>query len=103
MALLDKAKEKATRLAGHAKDKIGEVNERRKAEGLFEELGRILYRQRTQGADPSDEVEIDRLIGQLQSHEADSSGVAPPASAETHASTAPENKFVPEAPPPADV
>ena len=41
MGLLDKAKEKASHLAGQAKDKIEEVKEKRKVDDLLDDLGRI--------------------------------------------------------------
>ncbi len=66
MGFLDKAKEKATHLAGQAKEKIDDVKEKRKADDLLDDLGRILYRQRTDRGEPGDEAEIVRLVAELR-------------------------------------
>ena len=66
MGFLDKAKEKATHLAGQAKEKIDDVMEKRKADDLLDDLGRILYRQRTDRGEPGDEAEIVRLVAELR-------------------------------------
>ncbi len=71
MGLLDKAKEKAGHLAGQAKDKIEDVKEKRKADDLLDDLGRIVYRQRTERGEPGDETEIVRLVGELRTLESD--------------------------------
>jgi hypothetical protein len=71
MGLLDKAKEKAGHLAGQAKDKIEDVKEKRKADDLLDDLGRIVYRQRTERGEPGDEDEIARLVGELRTLESD--------------------------------
>jgi hypothetical protein len=101
MALLDKAKESATRLAEQAKDKFAEVKGRRRADGLLEELGKIVYRQRTGRVEPTDEPEIERLVAELKSLDAAAASTDTSTSVATDES--PETKFVPEAPPPADV
>ena len=62
MGFLDKAKEKATHLAEQAKEKIDDVKEKRKVDDLLDDLGRILYRQRTERGEPADEAEIARLV-----------------------------------------
>ena len=87
MGLLDKAKEKASHLAEQAKDKIGEVKERRKADDLLDDLGKILYRQRTERGEPGDDAEIDRIVGELRALEADGAEIVPPppAAADTSA------------------
>ena len=66
MGFLDKAKEKATHLAGQAKEKIDDVKEKRKADDLLDDLGRILYRHRTERGEPGDEAEIVRLVAELR-------------------------------------
>jgi len=65
MGILNKAKEKATHLAGQAKDKLEEVKDKRKADDLLDDLGRILYRQRTERGEPGDDAEIARLVDEL--------------------------------------
>jgi hypothetical protein len=71
MGFLDKAKEKASQLAEQAKDKIEDVKEKRKADELLDELGRVVYRQRTERGTPDDEAEIVRLVGELRTLEAE--------------------------------
>ncbi len=85
MGFLDKAKEKASQLAEQAKDKIGDVKEKRKVDDLLDDLGRIVYRQRTERGEPGDEAEIVRLVGELRTLEAEGTEVlaaapAPPMS-----------------------
>ena len=81
MGLLDKAKEKATHLAGQAKEKIEDVKEKRKVDDLLDDLGRIVFRQRTDRGEPGDEAEIVRLVDELRALEADGTEVIPQASA----------------------
>ena len=47
MGFLDKAKERASQLAEQAKE-IGDVKEKHKVDDLLDDLGRIVYRQRTE-------------------------------------------------------
>lgn len=94
MGLLDKAKEKAGQLAGQAKEKIEDVKEKRKADDLLDDLGRILYRQRTERGEPGDEDEIVRLVGELRTLEADGTEVVPSVSAPV------DDKQPPPPPPP---
>ena len=75
MGFLDKAKEKASQLAEQAKDKIGDVKEKHKVDDLLDDLGRIVYRQRTERGEPGDEAEIVRLVGELRTLEAEGSEV----------------------------
>lgn len=81
MGFLDKAKEKASHLAEQAKEKIDDVKEKRKADELLDDLGRIVYRQRTERGEPGDEAEILRLVGELRTLEAEGTEVVVPASA----------------------
>lgn len=71
MSFLDKAKEKATQLSHTAKEKIDDVKDKRKADDLLDDLGRILYRQRTEGVHPDDDASIDDLVEQLKALEAE--------------------------------
>lgn len=96
MGLLDKAKEKATHLAGQAKDKIEDVKEKRRVDDLLDDLGRIMFRQRTERGEPGDEAEIVRLVDELRTLEADGTEVVPQASASASAADPP-----PPPPPPA--
>ena len=81
MGFLDKAKEKATHLAGQAKEKIEDVKEKRKADDLLDDLGRIVYRQRTDRGEPGDEAAIVRLVADLRALEDDGTEVIPAAAA----------------------
>ena len=81
MGFLDKAKEKATHLAGQAKEKIDDVKEKRRADDLLDDLGRIVYRQRTDRGEPGDEAEIVRLVAELGVLEEDGTEVIAAAAA----------------------
>jgi hypothetical protein len=81
MSLLDKAKdaaktvgEKAKQGVEAGKDKVDEVSTKKKIDGLKQELGGIVYLQRS-GNPPEDaDAEMDRIvgeIGELESHLAD--------------------------------
>ena len=93
MGLLDKAKEKASHLAGQAKEKIEDVKEKRKADDLLDDLGRVVFRQRTDRGEPGDEAEIVRLVAELSVLEADGTEIV--AAAPTPADESP-----PPPPPP---
>jgi hypothetical protein len=65
-SFFDKAKDKASQLASQAKDKVDEQQNKRKADDLLDDLGRIVYRQRTTGTvDAGDDVAIDALVAEL--------------------------------------
>jgi hypothetical protein len=65
-SFFDKAKDKATQLANQAKDKVDESQNKRKADDLLDDIGRIIYRQRTTGTvDPGEDAQIDALVGEL--------------------------------------
>lgn len=69
-SFLDKAKDKTKALAGSAKDKVDDVKDARKADDLLDDIGRIIYRQRTQGTLNNDEARINDLVEQLKALEA---------------------------------
>lgn len=69
-SFLDKAKDKTKQLAGSAKDKVDDVKDARKADDLLDDIGRIIYRQRTQGTLNNDEARINELVEQLKALEA---------------------------------
>jgi hypothetical protein len=95
MGFLDKAKEKASHLAGEAKGKLDEVKDKRKVDDLLDDLGRIVYRQRTERAEPGDDAEIVRLVDQLRALEAEGTEVIAPATPVVDVATPP-----PPPPPP---
>lgn len=98
MGFLDKAKEKASQLAGEAKGKLDEVKDKRKADGLLEAIGRIVFRQHTERAEAGDEAEIARLVDELRALEAEGTEVVAPATPAADATTPPP----PPPPPPAE-
>jgi hypothetical protein len=66
-SFFDKAKDKATQLANQAKDKVDETQNKRKADDLLDDIGRIIYRQRTSGTlQADDDTKIDELVAQLK-------------------------------------
>jgi hypothetical protein len=100
MGFLDKAKEKATHLAGEAKGKLDEVKDKRKVDDLLDDLGRIVYRQHTERAEAGDEAEIVRLVAELRTLEAEGTEVV--ASATPPAEGAAPMPTPPPPPPPGD-
>jgi hypothetical protein len=77
MSLLDKAKDAAKSVGEKAKqgveaasDKVDEVQTKKKADGLKQELGGIVYLQRTGTPPDNAEAEISRLIGEIRDLEA---------------------------------
>ena len=75
MGFLNKVKEQATHLkdnekvrevAEKVKDKVEDVQTRRKANDLLADLGRLLYAQKTARTNPTADAEIDRLVADLR-------------------------------------
>jgi hypothetical protein len=104
MSFLDKAKEKATQLTAQAKEKVDDVKDQHKADGLLEELGRIVYRQRIAGIDrDGDTTRVDEILAQLKALEAEGATVQdkdPAAVAPAPAADAAEDDAPPPPPPP---
>jgi hypothetical protein len=67
MGLLDKAKQQAQELKGKVEGKVEDVQQKRKVSDLLEELGRLVYAQRSDRAAPAEE--IDRVISELRTLE----------------------------------
>ena len=65
-SFLDKAKEKAQQLAHQVKGKVDDVQDRRKADDLLDDIGRIVYRQHTEGQRPDDAGQIEAIVAQLK-------------------------------------
>jgi hypothetical protein len=77
MGLLDKAKDAAKTVGDKAKeavdagqDKVDEVKTKRKIGELKEELGGIVFLQKTGGAATDADAEITRIVGEIQAAEA---------------------------------
>jgi hypothetical protein len=75
VGFLDKAKDKAGQLVDPIREKVDDRKDRRKADDLLDDLGRVAYRQRTDRSRPDDEAEISRLIVELQALEAEGTDV----------------------------
>lgn len=82
MGLLDKAKEiagqgaeAAKKAAEAAKEKAGDLQAKRRADDLAEQLGYLIVRERTEGADVAAESQrlVDEIVA-LQKEIADSGG-----------------------------
>ncbi len=67
MSFLDKAKDKATQLTAQVKEKVDDQHHKKQADDLLDDVGRIIYRQRTTGTiDPGDDAAIDALVTELK-------------------------------------
>lgn len=100
MSFLDKAKEKATQLTQQAKEKVDDLKDARKADSLLDDLGRILYRQRTGRAEPGDDAAIAELVAQLQALEAEGAPVLGPKPEPVASTLPPPTPSSPLPPPP---
>ena len=68
-SFLDKAKEKAQQLGTAAKEKADDIKDKRKADDLLDDLGRIVYAQRTNRGGADDETKIVGIVDQLKTLE----------------------------------
>jgi len=78
MGLLDKAKDAAKTVGDKAKegvaagqDKVGDMKSKRRISDLKEELGGIVFAQRTGAAAGDAETEITRIVGEIKQAEAE--------------------------------
>lgn len=78
MGIMDKVKAQATQIADKAQQaaqegqaKIAEVQAKRKADGLLQELGGIVYSERAGRPLPDAEIRTSQLVAQLQAYEAE--------------------------------
>jgi hypothetical protein len=93
MGLMDKVKAQANQLgqkaqeaAQEGKARLDQVQANRQADALFRNLGALIYAERTNRATPDTPEKINKLVSQLQAHEAangvnlssDSSSSVPP-------------------------
>lgn len=100
MSFLDKAKEKATQLSNAAKEKVDDIKDDRKVDELLDDIGRIIYRQRTDAVQPSDDAAIDELVSQLKALEAKGADVLDKTPATATAPAADATASTPPPPPP---
>jgi uncharacterized coiled-coil DUF342 family protein len=93
-SFFDKAKEKAQQLTSQVKEKVDDVQDRRKADDLLDDIGRIVYRQRTEATLPDDEARIAEIVAALQTLEASGTQIL-----EAKPAAAPPSNLAPPAPP----
>ncbi len=77
MGVFDKVKEQAKEIKGKVEDKVEDVQGKRKASDLLEDLGRLLYAERTERPVTGADAEIDRLVGELKQLEGEGVKVLP--------------------------
>jgi hypothetical protein len=87
MGLFEKAKEQAAihlkdrekvrEMAEKVKAKVEDVQTQRKANDLLQDLGRLLYAQKTGRVNPTADTEIDRLVSDLRTLEDDGLTILP--------------------------
>ena len=86
MGFFEKAKEQASHLkdsekvrevAEKVKGKVEDVQTKRKVSDLLEDLGRLLYAQKTERVNPRADAEIDRIVAQLHTLEDDGVTILP--------------------------
>ena len=73
------------RAVSDVKDKIDDVKEKRKVDELLDDLGRLVYRQRTDRGEPGDEAVIVGLVAELRTLEAEGVEIVAPVSAPAEA------------------
>jgi cell division septum initiation protein DivIVA len=62
----EKAKEQAKDLRGKVEEKVDDVQHKRKADDLLDDLGRFLYAERTARPIAGADAEIDRIVNELK-------------------------------------
>ena len=86
MGILDKVKEQAAHLkdsdkvkevADKVKGKVEDVQSRRKANDLLQDLGRLLYAQHTGRTNTTADAEIARLVAEVRTLEDDGLTILP--------------------------
>lgn len=77
MGFFDKVKEQAKELKGKVEEKVEDVQAKRRASDLLDDLGRFLYSERTGRPISEADVEIDRIVGELQKLENDGIKILP--------------------------
>ena len=77
MGLFDKVKSQAMDLKGKVEDKVEDVQAKKKADDLLDDLGRLLYAERTDRPVPDAESEISRIVADLKNLEAEGVTILP--------------------------
>ena len=90
MGFLDKAKQQATQLAQKAQEgvktgqaKLDQVQSKKKEDALLRDLGAVFYAEKTGRVTGETAAEIERLLSELRSHEAESGAIATTPTAHT--------------------
>jgi len=71
MGLMDKVKAQATVLAQKTQDTARDIQAKRRADAMLRNLGAAVYAERTGRGGPNSQADIDRLIADLKTHEAE--------------------------------
>jgi hypothetical protein len=77
MKFLDRAKQQAQELKDKVEGKVEDVQAKRKAADLLEELGRLAYAEKTSRPVSSAATESERIIGELRALEEQGVAVLP--------------------------
>jgi hypothetical protein len=77
MGFFDKVKGQAQEFKEKVGDKVGDVQGKRKATDLLDDLGRFLYAERTGRTISRADTEIDRIVGELKKLEDDGIKILP--------------------------
>jgi hypothetical protein len=83
MGFLDKVKQQATQLAEKAEEgvkigqaKLDQVQAKRKGDALLRDLGAAFYAEKTGHGTAATAAEIERLLSELRTHEAENGPIA---------------------------
>lgn len=103
MALMDKVKAQAAQLAQKAQEagkagqsKLEDVQARRRADGLLRDLGAAFYAKRTGSATTDTDAEIERLVTELTTYEAEHGPLGGSDSSEADADDSKDTETPPE-------
>ncbi len=69
MGILDRAKQQATELRGRAEEKVQDIADKRHADQLLEQLGRLTYAERTERGQTDDGSASERIVAELRTLE----------------------------------
>jgi hypothetical protein len=90
MGFLDKAKQQATQLAQKAQEgvktgqaKLDQAQTKKKEDALLRDLGAVFYAEKTGKATGETAAEIERLLSELRTHEAEVGSVSTAPTAHT--------------------
>ncbi len=78
MGLFDKVKSQAMDLKGKVEEKVDDAQAKRKADDMLDDLGRLLYAERTGRPVPDAENEISRIVADLKNLEDEGLAILPP-------------------------